>query len=128
MFGMATLRKLQVPAPNCSPLNIAFCAALAAVCIATTFATAADDVIRCRSGRLVNVGMVAPEVVARCGEPQSRSAEDIPVRARTPNGNVVVTGSTHVERWTYQRGQGQFDAVLTFEGDKLVRIDLLNVR
>ncbi len=125
---MATLRKLRVPAPHCSPVNSAFCAALAAVCLATTFAAAADDVIRCRSGRLVNVGMVAPEVVARCGEPQSRSAEDVPVRARTPNGNVVVTGSTHVERWTYQRGQGQFDAVLTFEGDKLVRIDLLNVR
>jgi hypothetical protein len=128
MFSMATLRELRVPAPRCSPLNIASCAALAAAGVATTFAAAADDVVRCRSGRLVNVGMVAPEVIARCGEPQSRSAEDVPVRARTPNGNVVVTGSARVERWTYQRGQGQFDAVLTFEGDKLVRIDLLNVR
>ena len=90
-----------------------------------SFATQADDTMRCRNGRLINVGMMAAEVTARCGQPQSRTTEEIPVRARLPSGNVVQTGTTRAERWVYQRGQGQFDAQLTFEDDKLVRIDLL---
>ena len=85
----------------------------------------AEDSMRCRNGRLINVGMASAEVTAKCGEPQSRMVEEIPVRARLPNGNVVQTGMTHAERWIYQRGPGQFDAQLTFEDDKLVRIDLL---
>jgi hypothetical protein len=85
----------------------------------------ADDSIRCRSNKLVNVGMVADQVIALCGEPKSRTAEDVPVRARTQTGNVVVTGSTRLERWTYERGYGQFDALLQFEDGKLIRIDLL---
>jgi hypothetical protein len=101
---------------------------LAALALVATFDAPAEDSIRCRSNRLVDVGMVGAQVIALCGEPNSRSAEEVPVRARTPNGNVVVTGSTRVERWTYERGLGQLDAMLTFEDDKLVRIDLLNVR
>jgi hypothetical protein len=122
---MATRRRLRRPAPRCSRYSVSRCLALAVAAVATTFVATAEDVIRCRGNRLVNVGMIAAEVVARCGEPKNRRAEDVPVRARTPNGNVVVTGSARVERWTYARGQGQFDAVLTFDDDKLVRIDLL---
>ena len=104
-----------------APRLISFAAAVA--CFA--FDTSADDTMRCRNGRLVNVGMTAAEITQRCGEPQSRTAEEIPVRARLPSGNVVQTGITRAERWVYQRGQGQFDAQLTFEDDKLVRIDFL---
>jgi hypothetical protein len=85
----------------------------------------ADDSMRCRNGRLINTGMTAAEITARCGEPRSRTVDEIPVRARLPNGAVVQTGTTRAERWIYERGQGQFDAQLTFEDDKLVRIDLL---
>jgi hypothetical protein len=99
-------------------------AAMAAV-LCLSFPTSADDSMRCRNGRLINAGMSTAEVSARCGQPQSRTVEDIPVRARLPTGNVVQTGTTRAERWIYQRGQGQFDAQLTFEDDKLVRIDLL---
>jgi len=81
--------------------------------------------MRCRNGRLVNVGMAAPEVTARCGEPQSRTVEEVPIRARLPTGNVVQTGTTRAERWIYKRGPGQFDAQLTFEDGKLLRIDFL---
>ena len=97
----------------------------AAICASFSFAASADDTMRCRNGRLINVGMKAAEVTERCGQPQSRTAEEIPVRARLPSGNVVQTGTTRAERWVYQRGQGQFDAQLTFEDDKLVRIDFL---
>jgi hypothetical protein len=124
-MSMTTLRGSPL---RLSLRSVAAGCGLAAAAVATTLDVAADDSVRCRSGRLVNVGMVVAEVVARCGEPKSRSTQDVPVRATTPNGNSVVTGSTRVERWTYERGQGQFDAMLTFEDDKLVRIDLLNVR
>jgi hypothetical protein len=30
-----------------------------------------------------------------------------------------------MERWTYERGPGQFDALLSFDNDKLVSIELL---
>ena len=88
----------------------------------------AQRTMRCGNGRLVDLGMVAAEILARCGEPKSRSSEDIPVRARLPNGAVIQTGTTRVERWTYERGQGEFDALLTFEDDKLVSIEILAQR
>ena len=99
--------------------------AVVAAALCMSLPTSAADSMRCRNGRLINVGMSAAEVSARCGQPQSRTVEDIPVRARLPTGNVVQTGTTRAERWIYQRGQGQFDAQLTFEEDKLVRIDYL---
>ena len=90
-----------------------------------TLETRAEDSMQCRNGRIVNVGMAAAEVIGRCGEPKSRMVDEIPVHARSRNGNVVQTGTTRAERWIYARGQGQFDAQLTFEDDKLRRIDFL---
>ena len=89
------------------------------------FAVSAEDTMRCRNGRLINVGMTATEVSTRCGDPKSRTIEKIHVQARLPTGAVRQTGTTEAERWIYGRGQGQFDAMLTFEDGKLLRIDLL---
>jgi hypothetical protein len=75
--------------------------------------------------RLVNVGMTASEVTERCGDPNSRTVEEVPVLARLPTGAVRQTGTTHAERWIYGRGQGQMDALLTFEDGKLRRIELV---
>jgi len=83
----------------------------------------ADEVMRCGSA-LVNVGMIADQVVAKCGEPKSREVEDVPIRQRTRNGAVNTTGSTRIERWTYDRGYGQFPALLRFEEGKLKSIEL----
>ena len=41
------------------------------------------------------------------------------------SGNSIVTGTTRLERWTYKRGPGQFDALLSFDDGKLVEIELL---
>ena len=98
------------------------CAALA---VWLTCTAGADDVLRCRNGKLVQVGMVAAEVEARCGSPSSRTAEEVPIRARTQSGNSIVTGTTRLERWTYKRVPGQFDALLSFDDGKLVEIELL---
>lgn len=105
-------------------------AAVAAMFLAAAVATDArgDDMMRCANGRLVNVGMVMAEIVARCGEPKAREGEDVPIRVRTAAGGTAVIGTTRVERWTYGRGQGQFDALLTFDDGKLVEIEMLTRR
>lgn len=102
--------------------------ALAVLAVSMAYDAAAADVMRCRSGRLVNVGMVDAEVVALCGEPRNKTSQDVPIRSQGAGGGAVVVATTRVERWTYDRGQGEFDAVLSFEDGKLVRIDMLNTR
>lgn len=92
---------------------------------AVSFGAGGEDTIRCRNGRLVDVGMTASDVSSRCGQPTSRTREEIPVMARLPTGAVRQTGTTHAERWIYARGQGQSDAMLTFEDGKLKRIELI---
>jgi len=87
-------------------------------------AAAADDSLRCGSV-LVTVGMVADQVFAKCGEPQGRVVEEVPVKARARTGAVNTVGSTRIERWTYDRGYGQLPALLTFEHGKLKSIELL---
>lgn len=89
---------------------------------------AADDTVRCANGKLVNVGMVDAEVSARCGEPKSRTVSEQPVRTRGAGGGSIVIGTVRAERWLYERGQGQFDALLSFEDGKLIGIELLKTR
>jgi hypothetical protein len=110
-----------------TPRLISWCAVVA-VGAALVLGARADDTVRCRSGRLVNVGMSADQVTALCGEPQSRVVEDVPIRAPSAAGGTRVIGTTRVERWTYERQWGQFDALLSFDDGKLVRIELLTGR
>src|SRR5262245_17667839 len=74
---------------------------------ATTFAGAlalsavaavADDNMRCGNA-IIDVGMVAAQVVDRCGEPKSKVVEDVPIRQRTKSGGVNTIGSARIERW-----------------------------
>lgn len=94
-----------------------------AVALGSPFAVA-DDTMRC-GGALVRAGMIAPEIVAKCGEPKDKVVEEVPVRVRTRAGGVNNVGVTRVERWTYDRGYGQFPAVLTFEEGKLKSLELV---
>ncbi|HZL93726.1 MAG TPA: DUF2845 domain-containing protein [Vicinamibacterales bacterium] len=88
-------------------------------------AAAADDSMRCTTGGIIDVGMIADQVVAKCGQPKSKEVEDVPIRARTAAGGVNVIGTARIERWVYERGYGQFPARLTFEEGKLKTIELL---
>jgi hypothetical protein len=102
--------------------------AVAVAAAALAYDASAQRTMRCGNGRLVHLGMVSPEILARCGEPKSRSSEEIPVRARLPTGARVQSGTTLVERWTFERGQGEFDAVLRVEDGKLISVDFLTQR
>ena len=95
------------------------------VCLlGTSSAVRGDDVMRCNQV-LIKVGMIAGEVVAKCGEPMSKSVEEVPIRARNPNGAVNVIGMAKIETWVYDRGYGQFPAELKFEEGKLKSIEYL---
>jgi hypothetical protein len=90
-------------------------------------AAAADDTMRCERS-IVRVGMIAAEIMAKCGEPRSKRVDEVPVRARNRNGAVNVVGSVTVETWVYDRGYGQFPAELKFEEGKLKSIEYLTAR
>jgi hypothetical protein len=98
----------------------------AGVCVAalTLQAAYADSSLMCGNS-LVSVGMVAAQVVAKCGEPKDKVATEEPVRVRNANGTVVVAGTRYLQQWTYDRGYGRFPALLKFEDGKLKSIDLL---
>lgn len=89
-----------------------------------SFAARADDTLRCGNA-LVTVGMAGTQVIAKCGQPKDKDIAEVPQRARRANGTSGVVGTLRVERWTYDRGYGQFPALLTFEQGKLKSIELL---
>lgn len=75
---------------------------------------AAADTMKCGRQRITN-GDSKAKVLQACGEPLLRE---------------VVSGgagaeSVRTEQWIYDRGKGQFRAMLTFEGLGLVRIEFL---
>jgi Protein of unknown function (DUF2845) len=80
------------------------------------------DTLRCGNS-LIAEGIMMSEVMQKCGEPDSRTQVSEPIRARHPNGNSYVVGTTTEEIWHYQRRSGQFPADLTFEGGVLKRIE-----
>src|SRR6185503_11941029 len=84
----------------------------------------ADDSLMCRNS-IVTVGMTPAEVLDKCGAPKDKTAETLPVYARTPAGGRVQTSTYTVERWTYERGYGRLPAVFTFEDGKLKSIELV---
>jgi hypothetical protein len=90
-------------------------------------AARADDSLRC-GNVLITVGMVESQVIAKCGQPKDKNVTEIPQRARRAGGGSGVVGTVRVEHWTYDRGYGQFPALLTFESGKLKSIELLTSR
>jgi hypothetical protein len=84
----------------------------------------AEDTINCK-GWIVSVGMRAFEVKARCGEPERRDVERVPVRAQRADGSRYVRGYAQFEYWTYGRESGRLPAVLTFELATLKKIELI---
>jgi hypothetical protein len=103
-----------------------FLSALASGAIlAGSAALADDDVFRCGS-KLVSPGVDSKYVLEQCGEPTSRTTEAVPQLGRRQNGTTYETGVViNVERWTYDRGNSRFPAVLKFEEGKLVSIEFV---
>jgi hypothetical protein len=86
-------------------------AILAVLALPTAPVAMADEAFRC-GGQLIGPGMSQTQVLAACGEPDSRADEVQDVRS----GRQVV-GQTTVHRWTYQSYSQT--RVLVFDGDTL---------
>jgi hypothetical protein len=89
-------------------------ALFASVLVCSLPALAADST-RCES-KVVTVGMTQAEILEYCGEPTAREVEEQPVRA-----GHIVTGTTTVERWTYESYSAT--RVFVFDQDRLVSIE-----
>ena len=83
---------------------------------AATIAQSAETTLRCK-GKLIRAGMDANEVLKHCGNPDQKVTEQRPVFS----GNRQ-TGTFEVEIWHYDRGTGQWPAVLEVEAGILKSI------
>jgi Protein of unknown function (DUF2845) len=84
---------------------------LALIAAAITGPAAADP-LRCGSV-LVDVGAQASYVLAKCGEPTTKTTIAEAVQARNAGGHVSQTGATQTQVWRYNRGSTQLPAVVT---------------
>lgn len=95
---------------------------LACLSWSCTFA-ASPESLRC-NGRIITVGVPAAYVYAECGAPQNQFAQESVVRSATLSGTRLI-GIGISEQWIYDRGWGNFPAVLVFLDGTLRRIDFL---
>ena len=86
-----------------------------ALMLAATAPALAADTTRCGS-KVVSLGMTQAEILEHCGTPTAREVEEQPVRAGT-----IVTGTTTLERWTYESYSAT--RVFVFDQDRLVSIE-----
>ena len=96
---------------------------LACLSWSCTFAGSADS-LRC-NGRIITVGVPAAYVFSECGAPANQFAQESVVRSATVSGGSRLIGIGISEQWIYDRGWGNFPAVLVFLDGTLRRIDFL---
>jgi hypothetical protein len=85
--------------------------------MAVAAARASADTMKCGRHRVIN-GDTKATVLQLCGEPLIREVI---------SGGEGAT-SVRKEQWIYDRGKGRFQAVLTFEGVTLTRIEFLSAQ
>lgn len=101
-------------------MNMRTLCIVAAMFMAMT--AAASDSMRC--GRWVVNSSVGPdELLAKCGEPDSKRVEQSDVRARTAAGGFAKIGTQIIEYWTYKRGPQGLDMLVVIVDGKIRSID-----
>ncbi len=88
-------------------------------------ALAEDTVFRC-GGETVSIGDSRYTVQKICGkptrsEPVSKSGRDR--KPKKPKGTASSSPPEKLQKWTYDRGYGDYVYVLTFANDRLKRIE-----
>jgi len=114
--------------------KIPCCAALVIVLVVLAISDA--SAFRC-GARLVAVGDSKYEVLKKCGEPNwvetwlEKRIEPYSVepfvegqRFYVPNPSFATVVYVTIEQWIYDRGRTQFTRVLTFENNRLMRIEI----
>jgi Protein of unknown function (DUF2845) len=62
------------------------------------------------------------ELLKKCGEPTSKTANTEKVFARNSNGYAYAVGTTTTEVWTYDRGSRSFPMIVTIIDGELKRM------
>jgi hypothetical protein len=88
---------------------------------AITTTAQADESFRCGSS-IVSKETSLDELVAKCGEPDSRNSVEEDVRAANAGGGSRKVGTTVTETWVYERGSHAFDMVVTIVDGKIKSI------
>ncbi|HEY5566159.1 MAG TPA: DUF2845 domain-containing protein [Gammaproteobacteria bacterium] len=83
------------------------------------------DSFRCGT-YLIREGMLASEVMEKCGAPTSKEVIEEPVMARRANGSAFQVGVTTIEYWNYNLGPRVFPARLRIEEGVATKIELLH--
>lgn len=94
------------------------------LCIAALSSTARGESFRCRGG-LVDEGMSAAAIAAKCGKPESARTDREPILATRPNGSRFQVGVKRIEHWVYDRGRGRFPVSITIEDGVATSIEFL---
>ena len=87
-------------------------------------ALAEDTVFRC-GAETVSIGDSRYTVQKVCGKPSRNesAAKDGKNKKKQPKGATAGSSSGKVQKWTYDRGYGDYVYVLTFANDKLRKIE-----
>jgi len=83
---------------------------------------AAAEPLRCGSV-VIDVGAQAAYVLAKCGEPASKTTVTEPVQARGVKGGVYQTGTTQAEIWRYKFASLQHPVILKIADGVVQSID-----
>jgi hypothetical protein len=90
----------------------------------TCMLPAQANTFRCK-GSLIEEGDTKSEILAKCGKPDFVDLTSELARAPSRLGGTFVVGVAEREVWTYERGSGEFPAILTFDGITLERIEFI---
>lgn len=89
----------------------------------TSLAAAADEKFRCGQW-IASSDMSVEELLAKCGEPRSRTQAVEDIRVRNPNtGLVLKNGEVLIEKWTYDRGTQAAPMVVTIVDGRIKSIE-----
>ena len=77
------------------------------------------ETFRCGSS-IASPEMTVEELLDKCGEPTNKTVDVVDVYGPNANGaGNNKRGTVTVEKWTYDRGSGSFDIVVTIEDGRI---------
>ena len=80
---------------------------------------AVAETFRCGSW-IASPEMSVEELLEKCGEPTNKTVDVVDVYGPNANGaGNNKRGTVTVEKWTYDRGSGSFDMVVTIEDGRI---------
>ena len=85
------------------------------------------DTFRCGSW-IASPDMSVGELLEKCGEPAQKTSETVDVYARTASGGgTYKTGTSTIEKWTYDRGSQAAPMIVTIVDGKIKSMERGNL-